>query len=563
MRLDIPARILALALLCATLRADFVVQGFVTNPDGTVPHAYVQVMDEDPGPDEILADTFADANGFYSVLVTSPTDEDPDVYARFDWRFEVTAIPATIPPTRFIEVLGTSGTGVCPTDATFVAFTPVNTPVTVDYASTAPLTKDVMSLQGIGVSSWIDLLLLHLNLTVEYYELHKGSVAWSLQHDIKVVIVNDFFHQSFCPTNQAVYLSIDTILGPPIGSSSVIYHEVGHMLHWFANGMSLPGPAVNPHTFDVETNVGAALVEAWAAYTANKTDIELNPTPDGFFDIYRDVGLTHWRGDETMPTGYDMGTWESGEVVEGAVSGVLHGLHVLFDFDDSWRVIVDDHPSSIYAFLQGFAADHGGPGTPDTLSTYVSAQQHGILFTRARFASPPFYSVGPPDVAPPHVGNAVVIDDVTFLRGIVQGAVEAVSAGDLGVATPIGLAEVQVEYKPAVAGTGEVAFGFTAFPADVFDGDIEIPTLAFGGPTGDGDWDLALRGASTYFSPDTFDPSWAGDGTAAVNTDERYLKTLGTWFDADRDPTTPSGHPDDGGKVVVDNTPPTLSNFNL
>ena len=40
-----------------------------------------------------------------------------------------------------------------------------------------------------------------------------------------------------------------------------------------------------------------------------------------------------------------------------------------------------------------------------------------------------------------------------------------------------------------------------------------------------------------------------------MNTDEKYLKTLGAWFDLDRDPGT---NTIDQGKVVVDNTPPTV-----
>ena len=74
--------------------------------------------------------------------------------------------------------------------------------------------------------------------------------------------------------------------------------------------------------------------------------------------------------------------------------------------------------------------------------------------------------------------------------------------------------------------------------------------------TGDGDYDLIIQGANDDQSRDKFDPDWNMD--SMLDGDERYLKKIGAWFDVDRDATTPAGSFNDEGKIVIDNTAPTI-----
>ncbi len=82
----------------------------------------------------------------------------------------------------------------------------------------------------------------------------------------------------------------------------------------------------------------------------------------------------------------------------------------------------------------------------------------------------------------------------------------------------------------------------------------------------DGDYDLLLQGENEDGAEDNFYPTWGenlgtmpvdnGDSNPSVNLDEKYFKVIGAWFDTDRNPVTNTAI---GGKVVVDNTAPTVN----
>ena len=89
-------------------------------------------------------------------------------------------------------------------------------------------------------------------------------------------------------------------------------------------------------------------------------------------------------------------------------------------------------------------------------------------------------------------------------------------------------------------------------------GQIDLDTTLLSTEGGDGEWDIILRAENEHGFVDNFYPFWDGDGNELVNTDEKYMKRIGAWYDKDRKAET---EPEKGGKVVVDNTPPTVSNF--
>ena len=73
--------------------------------------------------------------------------------------------------------------------------------------------------------------------------------------------------------------------------------------------------------------------------------------------------------------------------------------------------------------------------------------------------------------------------------------------------------------------------------------------------TPDGEYDVILRLINSHNWDDKFTPSFRGDVWAVVNSDEKWLKRLGTWATQDDTPN------DDEGKLVIDNTAPKLMDF--
>ena len=70
----------------------------------------------------------------------------------------------------------------------------------------------------------------------------------------------------------------------------------------------------------------------------------------------------------------------------------------------------------------------------------------------------------------------------------------------------------------------------------------------------DGDYDVIVQTTNVHNWVDIFDPSFAGDVDPTVDSDEKWLKTLQTWANQDAMPDS-----DDEGKLVIDNTAPSIS----
>src|SRR5262249_40008958 len=202
------------------------------------------------------------------------------------------------------------------------------------------------------------------------------------------------------------------------------------------------------HSDNSEKDRVFALVEAWGDLMGTLTDNA--HAHDAKYDSSQDPTNNLWLGDEAMPTGRDAGTFESGEVIEGAVCGAWYTMVTTapFAFSDVLRVFVDHKPQHMFDFAKGLASD-AGAGSAKVNTMYTALQQHGIVFTRERFQSDPFDVPAPPNVAPSPLadGNKKEIDGFTMLRGKVKTKVEPVPVGDLDITAAVDVGKAQVRWK--------------------------------------------------------------------------------------------------------------------
>jgi hypothetical protein len=182
-------------------------------------------------------------------------------------------------------------------------------------------------------------------------------------------------------------------------------------------------------------------------------------------------------------------------------------------------------------------------------------QKNGIVYTRAKIDG--FQEGPPPNTVPPSAGNQKVINNVVFLRGQITPDLLKLTKAELHLGTmyaqtiePTGK---RLGHKSAAAGLAE------ACPANLW---TFLPDVPWAAPLiwntvqlNDGDYDLIIQAKNTREWWDNFDPDFAGDADAARDSDEKWLKHQGTWFNQDRDPNN-----DDEGKVILDNTPPAVGN---
>ena len=181
-------------------------------------------------------------------------------------------------------------------------------------------------------------------------------------------------------------------------------------------------------------------------------------------------------------------------------------------------------------------------------------EANGIVYTRACITG--FAEGTPPNNAPQSAGNTRSISSTTFLRGTVKPTVAQNSTSQLNLgpsAQMISADKKKLGYKNAVAGLTEaMTLGNWTFLAEVnWANDITFSTSSLS----DGDYDLIVRSQNNRSHWDGFDPDFAGDSVASRNSDEKWLKHLHTWYNQDGDPSS-----DTEGKVIVDNTKPTVSN---
>jgi hypothetical protein len=298
-------------------------------------------------------------------------------------------------------------------------------------------------------------LRLHVNEALDHYRLNKGTVSWTWNEDVHVHIVSGTITSFFQPgvsfagePADSINICQDDINGAAVavmggGFVSDIYHEMGHYVHYRFMGNAFPTTGVSgSHTNLFESDGGFAVIEGWPSYVGDVTDAAHGM--DGKYNQYRDDGVSTgvaanavWRGDETpaaMRTGRDVGGFESGERIEGAVGGVWWDIHndPLFaagagpkGFPTNFGAMVTRKPNDIFEFRDGVVTQFGS-GTPQTRRLYQILQQHGIVYSRLRFAPDPFGGAQ-------SGGAAKEVNGVLFLRGTVRAKVEAVSAAELGV----------------------------------------------------------------------------------------------------------------------------------
>ena len=548
------------------------VTGTVNDSSGNpIPSIRVQVWDEDtndviPTGDDLIDTVYTNAAGVYTMNAASGWGpENPDIYVVVDWKFPLT--PAASFNNAHMNLIGTTTINTCGADAP-ILFTSKTSAITTDFAG-ASLTVPVQNMAN-ALAQGVGNLHLAINRVINYYEDNKGSAGWSLSADVDVKVrlnpptnpVGSFY----CQNNGTIFIADVDINGGGGGFVSDIYHEMGHLLHHRMQGGPLPsGGFSGSHSSNTESDPEFALREAWPSYPAELTDGLYGN--DNKYAVYRDTSNNGWRGDEASPTGRDVGGFESGERVEAAVGGVWFGLDSDpafglttngHNFDDILQVFLDDKPNHIFAFAQGLVADVGA-NTAAARQVYHHLQRHGIVFTRARFGPDPF--------ALPQSGFNGSAQDVggrVFLRGVVQTKVEATSTADLGVDQTIGLNRIRIRYNTP-------ADNLTGTPASFPPANVTSWGVTPGGVIGfdttnltDGEYDLLIAGENVDGFEDNFLPTWApnpaavpadpGDANPTVDTEEKYLKVLGAWYDRDRNPNTNTG-PE--GKVVVDNTKPT------
>ena len=123
---------------------------------------------------------------------------------------------------------------------------------------------------------------------------------------------------------------------------SVLAHEYGHAVHWYARGGNLPAPG-REHTIRSETDEAFAITEGWAEFF--QAAVFGNENIDSLWLEQN----TYWMGGDAD------GSNNFGNIVEGAVASVLWDL---FDgigddglsegFGRIWNVFLNDDPDSIW-----------------------------------------------------------------------------------------------------------------------------------------------------------------------------------------------------------------------
>ena len=560
----------------------FVVSGNVTDMAGNnLVQIRVDVFDEDLLIDDHLATTYTDAMGNFSINVTGGWGiEDPDVFVRVEWRWQL--LPAADYSNAHVQLvrkIRDDGPGMNFT--LIAAYTPKSGPVTANHPPANPLPNQNLQMnQSINPPSAgglddLPTVTLHINEALNFYRDNRGSVSWSWDEDV-ILMISTNRGGSFVNAS-APFFGVDpphtaiadvdingVAAGGFNGFVSDIYHEMGHYVHYRFNGDELPrGTFSGRHNVNTESDPPFALVEGWPSYVGELTDdIHVN---DNKYQVYRDDGTfaapnSLWRGDEAPnPTGLDPTTraFESGEDVEGALGGFWFAIDTdpMFTFEDNFRVMADDGPDHIFDFCKGFIGDVGA-GSAGSDRMYEHMQTHGIVYNRSVFETDPFSL---PQSSSP--GSALEVSGVVHLRGTVDVRYREATPAELGVDQTIDVDRVRLLYANAaddLTGDPTTFTQMTPWGGGIF-GTFEFDTTALA----DGEYDLVIQGDNEDSFEDNFLPTWRpipaadpGDGNPAVDTEEKFFKVLGAWFDSDFNPVTDTIP---GGKVEVDNTPPAAT----
>ena len=308
---------------------------------------------------------------------------------------------------------------------------------------------------------------------------------------------------------------------------SDMHHESFHWVAYRAYGNRWPSPTCNisPHSSNAESCEGFAMQEGSAQYFGSESAVADQKTTR--------PSATDWRGQDGT------GSNNSGEIVEGALELAWHNIA---DIPGALQVLLTDAPDSIKEFKDAYAIDKGT--TSAAMITFLNkCADNGIVYTRGKIASW-VWTAG--------TGNFKIINGVAFVRGQVNPQVSLLTNAELYLganSATVAANQKDLGYKAAVLGLGGgTPSGFTFVGPVAFGSNLVWDTTA----VANGDYDVLIRTRSIHNWVDNYAPDFTGDANAATNTNEKWLKTLQTWYNQDNSPNT-----DDEGKIVVDNSIPT------
>jgi len=582
-----------LAVGASALQGQTVTGSVLDAMGNPVPNVKIEIWDGDVGPDDLLDVVFTSATGTFASGVPA---SGHDIFVIVKWEYEL--VPSSFYGKSVVRLLDVGhGDPWNPT----TTFTDVTSPTYNDIAVPFAMPTITMGQTQIyddgsaGVSAH-PRMVQRILAVLEYYRANKGNVPWVWSHDIDVHVSTDQTAWHAGGTIAISQTAFDKPTTLDTRRTIAAFHEVAHAIHYRHNCDSMPpaGAGCDWHNVDSEETTGCAFKEGWASYVAWSVATSQG-IPDTFWQRYEDPQDLLWRGggqgsDPGYPsgTGMDGGAFESGENVEGAVSGVLFALESRpgVGFSDALAAMMPPigcgasaGPNDIAEFIVAYLAPLGPSGSN---WVFRAISEHGIVYTRAEFTANPIAEGDPPDAAPPSNGNFKVIDGTPVARGIINAGYAAVPPVMLGIAGPgFGVNRIRLGYKTAHDDLFDCPSQFQQWPGFVpfvAGGAITADTTAFDGTPdgmgGDGDWDILLQSESTWLYVDDFLPTWSwsplvtpcpgaappagsgpADGNPAVDTDEKYLKTLRAWFELDWNPQT---NPVKEGKLVVDNTSPQI-----
>ncbi len=499
--------------------------GSATANDQPVQYIRVIVMDEEAGADEELARGYTTSAGSFSIAAED-TSEAADLYV--DIEYVGDAVDG-----QEVEVRASDGNADPDKD------TMVNGSVLTDQPA------GTVALDTLRTSTHRSTVVSHGTRAFKY--LDGQYSGYTLGENPRYEATSGTGGSYVTSDGGYLRISRDDWRDPGSGNAqySDIHHETWHWLSYRTYGSRWPdyGCSCNPHYANKECCEGFAMQEGSAQYFGNISAIAMFGG-DGKTNL---PGVDTWRGED------DTGDDNSGEIVEGTFTRGLrnHGEHpgVLEAFcskaPDNWEELYQAY------------GDVKGKTSSDMSDLLDEMALNGIVYTRGKI-NKFLPEDDPPDMGPPADGNVKEIRDVVFVRGEIEPEIEALAKADLNIAPNANVVDPDqkdIGYKTAASGTGE---------------DNPLPSLTFVGAVGwasmlmwdtttaaDGEYDVVVKTRmKDYQWEDTLEPDFTGDATATVNTNEKWLKTLQTWFNQDDTPTD-----DKEGKVIIDNAGPEVENF--
>lgn len=504
------------AIATAWIKVRFVVQGKIKTPTGgnalandvVVKYIRVFVMDKQTvGADRVEGTGYTNATGDFSISFTDTT-EAPDIF--IDVEYVGSAVDG-----KFIEVRAVN-TDVSPIKD-----------VNVEGAVHNDALPGTLNLGVLRVKSTHANIVSQVGAALRF--LDGQYPTWTMPGNMN--IEGRTTNGASFVSGDGSYMSISfedyDHPGAVNAAFSDMHHESFHWVAYRAYGNRWPSPSCNisPHSSNAESCEGFAMAEGSAQYFGSSSAVPDQKTPP--------PAATDWRGQDG--TGSD----NSGEIVEGALELAWHNIT---DIPGALQVLLTDSPDSMKEFKDAYAIDKGI--TSAAMITFLNkCADNGIVYTRGKIAG---------WICAPGICKVKNINGVVFMRGQVDTTFSLLTKADLHLganSATVTANQVDLGYKPAVLGLGGgTPTGFAFVGPVAFGTNLTWDTTAIA----DGDYDVLIRTRSIHNWVDTFAPDFTGDSNTATDTNEKWLKTLQTWYNQDTTPTT-----DDEGKIVVDNSIPT------